>query len=133
MRVESVQKPEFGVLALFARGTTGKVATDDGALDRADVKAQFHVAPFRVKLGVTKPNFHIGRLVAGVHTHAGVAFFLSKVKITVHVCHFLEPSQDIFCLSFDFLYTNTIGCCLTDPSLQAFAAGRANTIEVQAG
>ena len=86
-----------------------------------------------VELAAVKSDHDIAGLVAGVNAHAGVAFFLGKLKMPRHTGQHVELARHIVGLGFDFLDANTIGLGLRDPGLDAFGGGRANAVQVQAG
>jgi hypothetical protein len=55
------------------------------------------------------------------------------MKITGQFSQLLKTALHIVALGLDLLYANTIRGMLGDPGRQAFAAGRADAVEVQAG
>jgi hypothetical protein len=63
--------------------------------------------------------------MTGVYTYTGVAFFLCKMEVSIQSSQLFKSTLNIVGLGFDFLHTNTItvGQILTDPCLEAFAAG----------
>jgi hypothetical protein len=56
-----------------------------------------------------KAHDHFAGAVAGVQAHAGVALFLSVLKVAVQASQDLELAHHIGGLGFDFLHANTIG------------------------
>jgi hypothetical protein len=132
VRVKLGQKAVFGQLPLFARRAAGKVGADDGALAGGRVKAQFHIAALGVKLARAIAHHHVAGRVPGVNAHAGVAFFLGKVKVALQVGQGFELARHVFGLGLDFLHANTIRLQLGQPRLKPLAGGRTNAVEVKA-
>ena len=131
--VEFGQKAEFGLLALFAGRAARKVRTDDRQLAGGRVKTQLDISAFCIELGRPIANDYIRRLVPRVDAHARIALFLGKVKVSLQVREALEPVGHVGRLSLHFLHANTIrprGC---HPAFHAFAGGRADAIEIEAG
>ncbi len=131
--VEFGQKAEFGLLALFAGRAARKVRTDDRQLALGRVKTQFDISAFCIELGRSIANDYIRRLVPCVDAHARIALFLGIVKVPLQVGKALEPVGHVGGLGLHFLHTNTIrprGC---HPAFHAFAGGRSDAIEIEAG
>ena len=133
VRVELGQKAELGGLALFAGGAAGKVGADDGVLAGGRVKAQLHITAFGVKLGRVVADHHIAGFQARVDTHARIALFLGQVEVALEPGQVLKFLGQVGRLGLDLLHANTIEAGLRKPGFQAFAGGRTDAVEVQAG
>lgn len=130
---DGAEKAKLGLLAIVARGAAGKISAEDGHAPRRCVKAQFDVAPLGIKLAAIEPGNDLGRFMPRVDAHAGVAFFLCKMKVTGHPNEVVECARDVGCLGFELLHANTIGLLGMDPCAQSLGVGRADAVEVQAG
>jgi hypothetical protein len=131
--VHFVEKSKFGLLALLARRTTGKVAADDGVLAVGRVKAQFHIAAFGIEFVAVKANDHVARLQAGIDAHTRVTLFLGKLEVAFEAVEYFKLVRHVGCLGLHLLHANTIRLCLLEPGDKPFAGGGADAIEVEAG
>ena len=83
VRVDQRQKAELGLLALFPRRATWKVATDHRQFGFGCVKTQLHVTAFGVKLTAVKTGDHLAGLMAAIGCYPRIPFFLGKVEVTL--------------------------------------------------
>ena len=123
-----IENPESS--AIF--GEYPKILHDHALLDlvcntvRLMVVSTSPLSPYAVEdvmdLSI-KTHHHVARFVAGVHAHAGVAFFLGKLKVTFQACDVFKLACDIGRLGFDFLHANTIRLFLRQPGFDPFGRG----------